>query len=55
MSRKKDSHKVMCRNSIDEIERRYVSMRNKTRKTVLETMKEKLELEKCPDGIYRKD
>ena len=32
VSRKKDAHKVMCRNSTEENKRRHKSMKNKSKK-----------------------
>ena len=42
VSRKKDAHKAMCRNSTEKNKRRYESMKKKEKKAVSEAMREKL-------------
>ena len=41
VSRKKDAHMAMCRNSTEENKRRYKSMKLKTKKAVSKAMREK--------------
>ena len=43
VSRKKDAHNAMCRNSTEENKRRYISLKNKGRKAVSKAMREKAE------------
>ena len=38
---KKDAHKVMCMNSIEENKKRYKIIKNKAKKTVSKAMREK--------------
>ena len=58
VSRKKDAHKAMCQNSIEENKRRYKSMKNKAKKAVSKTFREKAEealteLQNCLYGMLR--
>ena len=39
--RKKDAHKVLCRNGTEKNKRRYESMKNKAKKAFSKTMREK--------------
>ena len=41
VSRKKDAHKAMCQNNIEENENRHKSMKNKAKKAVSKAMGEK--------------
>ena len=43
VSRKKNEHKVMCHNNTDEYKKRHKSMKNKAKKAVSKTMREKSE------------
>ena len=45
VSRKRDAHNAMCLNSTLVNERRYKSMKNKVRKTISKTMREKADEE----------
>ena len=58
ISRKKDSHKVMCRNCTEENKNRYKSVKNKAKKVVSKAMREKAEetfsaQKNCPNGMLR--
>ena len=43
ISRKKDAHNMMCRNSSEKNKGRYKGMKNKTKKAVSKAMREKAE------------
>ena len=43
VSRKKDAHKSICRNSTEENKRRYKSMKNNAKKAFSTEMREKVE------------
>ena len=43
VSRKKDAHKVKCQNNTEENKRMYKSMKNKAKKAVSRSMREKAE------------
>ena len=58
VSRKKESHNVMCQNSTEENKRRYKNMKNKANKAVSKALIEKsdealTELQYCPNGMFR--
>ena len=55
VSRKKEAHKAMCRNSTEETKRRYKSMKNKAKKAVSKSMREKAyeALTEFPNGMLR--
>ena len=45
---RKDTHRVMRRNSTEENRRKYKSMKNKAKKAVSKAMTEVTELQNCP-------
>ena len=58
VSRKKDAHKAMSRNSAEENKKRYESNNNKIDKVVSKAMIEKFEealtdMKNCPNGLFR--
>ena len=58
VSRKKESHKAICKNSTEEKKRRYKSMKNKADKAVLKAMRETAEealseLQNCQNLMLR--
>ena len=60
MSREKDTHKMMCRNSTEWSKNEHKCVKNKTKKAASTAIEEKAEekiikIKSCPNGMLRQE